>query len=128
MRRRPVYPNACPIAEADLRLLYDGRSAVVGSLLDPARSLAGVTRAGTARVLLVEDDEGDAFLVRELLAEVGASRGQPNGLLLVAIALAHELEEERDRRSSLEARVRGLLGGVLHRIDRALDGDHATGD
>lgn len=36
-------------------------------------SLAGVTRTATARVLLVEDDEGDAFLVRELLAEVGAS-------------------------------------------------------
>lgn len=69
-----------------------------------------------------------AAVVNQKLAEVGALRGQPNGLLLVAIALAHELEEERDRRSSLEARVRGLLGGVLHRIDRALDGDHATGD
>ncbi|GID96144.1 PP2C family protein-serine/threonine phosphatase [Amorphoplanes digitatis] len=41
------------------------------------RSLAGSPTALTAperlRILLVEDDEGDAFLVRELLAEAGAS-------------------------------------------------------
>ena len=40
--------------------------------MDPTLSLAGTTRAGTARVLLIEDDEGDAFLVRELLTEVAA--------------------------------------------------------
>jgi cell division protein ZapA len=70
-----------------------------------------------------------AGVVNQKLAEVGpVARAQPNGLLLVAMALAHEVEEERQRRVSLEERVRGLLGGVLHRIDRALDGEEASPD
>ncbi len=70
-----------------------------------------------------------ATVVNQKLAEFGPmNRTQPNGLLLVAMALAHEVEEERQRRSSLEARVRALLGGVLHRIDRAFDGSEARAD
>jgi cell division protein ZapA len=63
-----------------------------------------------------------ASVVNRKLAEVGpASRTQPNGLLLVAMALAHDVEEERQRRASLEERVRGFLGGVVERIDHALE-------
>jgi cell division protein ZapA len=78
-----------------------------------------------------------AAVVNRKLSEVAAARGAsseplggrppPQGLLLVAIALAHEVEsltgqveQERDHRRSLEDRVRGLLGGILTRIDGAL--------
>lgn len=52
------------------------------------------------------------------------SRGKaaaPQSMLLAAIALAHELEEERARRLSLERRARDMLRRVLGRIDEALD-------
>ncbi len=53
-------------------------------------------------------------------ASESGGRQPPQGLLLVAMALAHELEEERQQRRSLEQRVRGLLGGLLSRLDGAL--------
>jgi serine phosphatase RsbU (regulator of sigma subunit) len=41
----------------------------------PASGGAGITpRAGQLRVLLIEDDDGDALLVQELLAEAGAGK------------------------------------------------------
>lgn len=42
-------------------------------------------------------------------------------VLLAAIALAHELEEERARRMTLEKRAKDMLRKVLVRIDHALD-------
>ncbi|MBX3185914.1 MAG: cell division protein ZapA [Labilithrix sp.] len=42
-------------------------------------------------------------------------------VLLAAIALAHELEEERKRRLTVERRARDMLRRVLVRIDDALD-------
>ena len=51
---------------------------------------------------------------------------QPQAVLLAALALAHDLEEERARREALERRTRDLLRRVLVRIDRALEsGDNA---
>jgi cell division protein ZapA len=47
----------------------------------------------------------------------------PNAILLAAIALAHDLQDERGRRSSLERRTRDVLRRVLMRIDHALDMD-----
>jgi len=44
----------------------------------------------------------------------------PQSMLLAAIALAHELEEERAKRESLERRTRDVLRRVLVRIDDAL--------
>jgi cell division protein ZapA len=52
------------------------------------------------------------------------SRGKavhPQGVLLAALALAHELEEERSRREALERRTRDLLRRVLLRIDDAIE-------
>jgi cell division protein ZapA len=41
-------------------------------------------------------------------------------VLLAAMALAHELEEERARRLAVDRRARDMLGRVLGRIDDAL--------
>jgi cell division protein ZapA len=45
----------------------------------------------------------------------------PQAVLLAAMALAHELEEERARRLDVERRARDMLRRVLVRIDDALD-------
>lgn len=45
----------------------------------------------------------------------------PQTLLLAAISLAHELEEERARRVAVEQRSREMLRSVLERIDAALE-------
>jgi len=42
-------------------------------------------------------------------------------VVLAAIALAHELEEERARRQRFEVRVRDMLRRILLRIDKALE-------
>ena len=42
-------------------------------------------------------------------------------MLLAAIALAHELEQERARRVAVERKARDMLRRVLVRIDDALD-------
>lgn len=45
----------------------------------------------------------------------------PQAMILAAIALAHELEQERARRISLERRAKDMLRRVLGRIDDALN-------
>ena len=45
----------------------------------------------------------------------------PQAMLLAAIALAYELEEERAKREALERRTRDVLRRVLVRIDDALE-------
>ncbi len=45
----------------------------------------------------------------------------PQSMLLAAIALAHEVEEEKARRTAVERRTRDMLRRVLLRIDDALD-------
>lgn len=45
----------------------------------------------------------------------------PQALLLAAISLAHDLEEERARRRRVEVRSREMLQTVLERIDAALE-------
>ena len=45
----------------------------------------------------------------------------PQALLLAAISLAHDLEEERARRVAVEQRSREMLRAVLKRIDDALE-------
>lgn len=44
----------------------------------------------------------------------------PQALLLAALALVHDLEEERARSHRLETRAREALGRLVERIDAAL--------
>lgn len=46
---------------------------------------------------------------------------QPQALLYVALALADELEAERELRSTLQTNATSSLHDLLHRIDAALD-------
>lgn len=47
-------------------------------------------------------------------------------VLLAAMALAHDLEEERARRTSVERRARDMLRRVIGRIDDALGSSSET--
>ena len=49
----------------------------------------------------------------------------PQSLLLAALSLAHDLEDERNRRVRSEQRAREMLSGLLTRIDAALEADSA---
>ena len=44
----------------------------------------------------------------------------PQSLLLAAISLANDLEEERSRTAKLAARSREMLGSIMTRIDAAI--------
>ena len=62
-------------------------------------------------------------VIEEKLVEVNA-RGRamhPQALLLATLALAHDLEEERERGRRIEARARESLTRLVERIDTALD-------
>lgn len=45
----------------------------------------------------------------------------PQAMLLAAMALAYELEEERTRTATVAAKARGAFGRMLQRVDAALD-------
>ena len=68
-----------------------------------------------------------AETVNSKLIEVapGAGAQAPQSMLLAAMALAHEVEEERGRRASVERRAGELLRRLLAGLDEAL-GDHAA--
>jgi len=51
----------------------------------------------------------------------------PQALLLTALALAHDLEEERLRARSLERKSRDMLRRVLVRLDGVLDLEGSAG-
>ena len=69
-----------------------------------------------------------AQTVNTKLAEVvPAGRPEPpQALLLAALALAHELEEERERSRALERKSRDMLRRVLVRLDSVLELDEAA--
>ncbi|HEX4478591.1 MAG TPA: cell division protein ZapA [Polyangiaceae bacterium] len=63
-----------------------------------------------------------AGVVDGRLREIAQSSAfHPQSMLLVAISLAHELEQERTRRRDVEARSREMLRSLLQRIDGALE-------
>lgn len=64
-----------------------------------------------------------AEIVSAKIAEV-TPRGRavaPQAMLLAAMALAHEVEAERDQRLSVERKTRDVLRRVLVRIDNAME-------
>jgi len=85
----------------------------------------------TYRVITSADPDDLARLakvVEAALAEVTPSGRQPSpqALVLAAISLAHELEEERARRVAVETRHRRVLGSLLGKIDRVLETTPST--
>jgi len=55
----------------------------------------------------------------------------PQSMLLAALSLAHDLEEEQSRNTKLATRSREMLGSILTRIDAAIGAGSAppeTGD
>jgi len=65
-----------------------------------------------------------ADIVSKKLGSLGAAaRGVSShqGLLLAAIALAHDAEQERGQRVALERRTRDVLRRMLSRVDSALE-------
>ena len=64
-----------------------------------------------------------AAVVSSKLAEIaGKGRGSPpQAMLLAAMALAHEVEAQRELQTRLERRTRDALRRVLSRVDAALE-------
>jgi cell division protein ZapA len=52
----------------------------------------------------------------------------PQTLLLAALSLAHDLEEERSRSAKLATRSREMLGSILTRIDAAIGSSAASSE
>ncbi len=82
---------------------------------------------GQSYRVVASAEEGElqrlADSVDQRLREVaGPNRAMaPQSLLLAALALAHDLEEERARNRALEARSKEMLRDVLQRIDSLLE-------
>jgi cell division protein ZapA len=62
-----------------------------------------------------------AVVDQKLAAVVPPGRAiTPQAMLLAAMALAHDLEEERERSAAVTARARGAFGRMIERVDAAL--------
>lgn len=71
-----------------------------------------------------------ASAVQERLDE-GTAPGRPQhpqALFLAALALAHDLEEERERRLEVEARAHRTVESWVHRVECALGGVDDEGE
>lgn len=71
-----------------------------------------------------------AGVVNERLRELtgGERQAHPQAMLLVAMALAHDLEEERSRRLEARAQAEAMLREMLQRVNAALDGVDENGE
>ena len=71
-----------------------------------------------------------ASLVNERLRDLTGSErpGHPQAILLVAMALAHDLEEERARNAELRENAELMLRSLLDRVNAALDGVDENGE
>jgi len=71
-----------------------------------------------------------ASVVDQRMRTLGGSSRNPSqhSLVLVAMTLAHELEEERAARRQVEERSKDMLKTLLERIDAALEADNASAE
>ncbi len=80
----------------------------------------------TYRVVTSASDEEIhrlAAMVNQKLTTVGGPKGRqlsPETMLLAAMSLAHDLEEERARSLRIRDRAREAFGRILARVDAAL--------
>jgi len=82
------------------------------------RVVASAEEADLHRLAEVVDDR-----LRKLTAP--GRTVSPQSLLLAALSLAHDLEDERSRRLRSEQRAREMLNSLVSRIDAALEADSA---
>jgi len=52
----------------------------------------------------------------------------PQAMLLAAMALAHDIEEERTRSDAIKAKARRAFGSMIERVDAALGQDRGAGE
>ncbi|MEO8877109.1 MAG: cell division protein ZapA [Polyangiaceae bacterium] len=109
-------------------MLFDGRpepELLLSSAYMDRRTVELHVAGQSYKVVSSAPEEELTRLAAALDARVAeiAPRGRPSaqGVLLAALAMAHDLEEERERRGALERRTRDLLRRVLMRIDDALE-------
>ncbi len=71
-----------------------------------------------------------AGVVNERLRELTGNErpAHPQAMLLVAMALAHDLEEERAARTAAREHSEGMLRSLLERVNAALDGVDENGE
>lgn len=71
-----------------------------------------------------------ADVVNDRLRELTGSErtSHPQAMLLVAMALAHDLEQERAQRAADRRGTEELLRQLLERVNEALDGVDENGD
>jgi cell division protein ZapA len=71
-----------------------------------------------------------ADVVNERLLELTGSErpSHPQAILLVAMALAHDLEQERVRNAELRDQAQAMLRSLLDRVNAALDGVDENGE
>lgn len=71
-----------------------------------------------------------AGVVNDRLRELTGSErtSHPQAMLLVAMALAHDLEQERAQRASERSNTEDLLRQLLERVNEALDGVDENGE
>ncbi len=69
-----------------------------------------------------------AVVDEKIAAVIGPGRPvTPQALLLAAMSLAHDLEEERARGRAVADRARGAFGRMLERVDAALEATNGDG-
>jgi cell division protein ZapA len=92
-----------------------------------ARAGVELTVGGQSYRVVATSEEGTlqryAAVVNARLRELTGSEhpSHPQALLLVAIALAHDLEREKERRLQVQEQAGEMLRSLLVRIDAALD-------